>query len=117
MSSEAAFVAHLLDLLEPLGEVTAKRMFGGYGIFRESRMFGLVADGVFYLKTDEENRVEFEALKLEPFRFESKNGKVTVMSYHRCPEDALESPPLMRRWADSAIAAAHRRGTKSKKRK
>ena len=114
MSSEAAFVAHLLDLLEPLGEVTAKRMFGGYGIFRDGRMFGLVADGELFLKTDAENRGDFESRDLTAFQYEMKNGKVSVMSYHHCPEEALDSPQAMRPWAESAIAAAKRSGTKKK---
>lgn len=47
MGSDSGFVAHLLELLEPFEGVAAKRMFGGYGIFRDGIMFGLVADGVF----------------------------------------------------------------------
>lgn len=93
MPGDSEFVSHLLDLLSPLGGVTAKRMFGGHGLFREGLMFGLVADGGFFLKTDAENRPDFEAKDLLPFRYESKDGKVTVMSYHLCPEMALDSPP------------------------
>jgi DNA transformation protein len=108
MPSDSAFVAHLLELLEPLGGVAAKRMFGGHGIFREGLMFALVADGVCDLKTDAENRPDFESIDLPPFCHESKDGKVTVMSYHRCPETALDSPQRMRPWAESAFAAAVR---------
>jgi DNA transformation protein len=115
MSSEAAFVAHLLDLLEPLGGVSAKRMFGGYGIFRDGPMFGLVADGELYLKTDAENRGDFESRDLAAFRFEMKNGRVSAMSYHRCPEEALDSPHAMRPWAGSAIAAARRSAAETKR--
>ena len=31
----------------PLGGVSAKAMFGGYGIYKDALMFGLVADNVF----------------------------------------------------------------------
>lgn len=114
MSSEAAFVAHLLDLLEPLGGVSAKRMFGAYGIFRDGRMFGLVDGGELFLKTDAENRGNFEARDLAAFQYEMKDGRVSVMSYHRCPEEALDSTHAMRPWAESAIAAAKRSGVKKK---
>ena len=106
--SDAGFVAHLLELLEPLGGVTAKRMFGGHGIFRNGIMFGLVADGAFYLKADDLNRPEFERLDLPPFRFENKDGRVTVMSYSLCPDNALDSPSAMAPWARSAVDAAER---------
>ncbi len=108
MSTDAGFVTHLLDLLEPYENVTSRKMFGGHGIYREGRMFGLVADGILYLKTDGRNRDHFVEAGLEPFQFPGKNGAVVVMSYHRCPDEALESPAAMRVWADSAMAAAAR---------
>ena len=114
MPGDSEFVSHLLDLLSPLGGVSAKRMFGGHGVFREELMFGLVASGEFYLKTDAENRPDFEARELAPFRYESKDGKITVMSYHLCPEEALDNPQAMRRWAESAFAAAKRNASSRK---
>ena len=107
-SSESEFVSHLLDLLQPIGGITARRMFGGCGLFRSGIMFGLLADGVFFLKTDEINRPEFSALGMPPFRYEGKAGRVSVMSYNQCPEEALDHPAAMRPWAESAIAAAAR---------
>lgn len=107
-ASESDFVAHLLELLAPAGEVVARRMFGGHGIFHDGLMFGLVADGIFYLKVDEVNRPEFDALNLPPFRYEGKNGKVAVMSYCQCPETALDGADRMLPWARSAMAAAER---------
>lgn len=115
MHSESDFVAHLLELLHPVGGVTAKRMFGGYGLFRDGLMFGLVADGVLYLKADEDNRAEFTDIGLPAFQYETRDGRVSVMSYHQCPEDALESPIVMTRWARSAIAAAHRQASRPQK--
>jgi len=101
------FVTHLLDLLEPLGPVSARRMFGGYGIYLEGLMFALVADDTLYLKVDEHSRGAFQAAGLEPFRY-SKKGKTYQMSYHAAPEDALEDAELMREWARKAVDAAMR---------
>lgn len=108
MAKDTGFITHLLDLLESYENVTARAMFGGHGIYRDGRMFGLVDGGVLYLKVDAENRATFEEAGLEPFRYEMKDGRVSVMSYHRCPEEALESPARMRPWAESAMAAAAR---------
>lgn len=102
------FVEHLLDLLSSFGEVSARRMFGGYGIYRDELMFGLVADDEFYLKVDEGTKPVFEEAGLEPFRFEMKNGKVGTMSYHRAPESALNSPMAMKKWAVLGWEAAQR---------
>ncbi len=49
--SDSAFVAHVLDLLRPLGGVVARRMFGAYGLFRRGVMFALIDDDVLYLRS------------------------------------------------------------------
>ncbi|NCF27049.1 MAG: transcriptional regulator [Gammaproteobacteria bacterium] len=101
------FVTHVVDMLEPLGPVSARRMFGGYGIYLDGMMFALVADDTLYLKVDDESRSEFAAAGLEPFRY-SKKGKTYEMSYHAAPEDALENAELLRDWARKAVDAAMR---------
>ncbi len=108
MSTKAnEFVTHVLDLLEPLGPVSAIHMFGGYGIYLHRLMFALVASDTLYLKVDDESRGEFEAAGLEPFRY-TKKGKTYQMSYHEAPEDALEDAELLRDWARKAVDAAMR---------
>jgi DNA transformation protein len=105
------FVTHVLDLLEALGPVSARRMFGGYGIYLDGLMFALVADEVLYLKVDDETRDAFLAAGLEAFRY-SRKGKVYQMSYHAAPEDALENGALLRDWARKAVDAALRAARK-----
>lgn len=106
-------MTHVLDLLEPLGPVSARRMFGGYGIYLDRTMFALIAHDTLFLKVDDGSRAEFEALGLEPFRY-TKKGKSYQMSYHAAPEDALEDAELLRDWARKAVDAAMRaaRGTR-----
>ena len=41
---EKEFTSYVVDLMQSIGPVNAKAMFGGYGIFLEGLMFGLVAD-------------------------------------------------------------------------
>ena len=110
------FVTHLLDLMEPLGPVSARRMFGGYGIYLDRMMFALVADDSLYLKIDDDSRGEFEAAGLEPFRY-TKKGKTYQMSYHAAPEDALEDAALLRDWARKAVDAAMRAARSERPRK
>jgi DNA transformation protein and related proteins len=47
------FVDSLDEVVAQFGAISAKHMFGGYGIYHDSVMFGLVADDVLYLKADE----------------------------------------------------------------
>ncbi len=99
------FVDHLLDLLQGFGEVRARRMFGGHGIFREGVMFALVADDTLYLKVDEHNRPDYEAHALPAFTYE-RAGKRIALLYFRIPDEALNGEVELRRWAEAAYRAA-----------
>ena len=44
------FLEYVLDQFSAWGEVTVRKMFGGAGLYRDGKMFGLVADNVAYLK-------------------------------------------------------------------
>ncbi len=111
MKNHNEYVDYLVELMTPIGGVSSKRMFGGAGIFKDGKMFALVADDVLYFKVDDENRAEFVPLGLGPFIYESK-GKTTALGYFRCPDDALESPAVMASWASSGYGAALRAAAK-----
>ena len=101
------FVDHVLDLLQPFGAVSARAMFGGYGLYREGVMFALIADSVLYVKADDENRGNFEAEGLEKFSY-TKQGKTFAMSYYTVPEAAMDDSEALARWAEEGLAAARR---------
>ena len=119
MPDDSGLVEYLLELLDPMGPVRARKMFGGYGIYLEDLMFGLISDSVFYLKVDDGNRPSFDARGLSPFTFTYKDGRVMQMSYYQAPEDALDNSDEMLAWAQGAYAAAQRsaRAGKAKKRR
>ncbi|MEK0450838.1 MAG: hypothetical protein RL088_3106 [Verrucomicrobiota bacterium] len=108
MARGSEFVSHLLDLLAPIGGVTARGMFGGWGFYHSGKMFALVAYDTFYVKVDDTSRAEFEARGLGPFVYEAGGGKRSVMAYHTVPADALDSSPELCEWARKGIAAATR---------
>jgi len=108
------FRDHLLDLLAPLGPVTARRMFGGGGLFLDGAMFALVVDDVLYFKTDDANRPAFEAAGAGPFTYE-RAGKSVALGYFEAPEDLMEDAEEMARWARDAWAAARRAAARSRR--
>ena len=102
---EKEFVCYVVDVMQSIGPVRAKGMFGGHGIFLENLMFALVADGVLYLKADKEIIPEFEGKGLEAFTY-GKPGKEFKMSYYQAPGEALEDVEEMNLWANKAYGAA-----------
>ena len=111
---EKQFAAYIVDLMQSLGSVNAKAMFGGFGIFLNGTMFGLVFDNVLYLKADKETKKEFKELGLEPFTY-IKKGKELKMSYFQAPEDAVEDHEIMKIWGLKAYNSALRAVKKTKK--
>ena len=109
--SEKEFSIYVVELMQSLGPVRVKAMFGGYGIFLNGLMFGLIADNVLYLKIDQETENEFKAMGLEPFTYHKK-GKELKMSYYQAPEEVLEDSEEMHLWASKAYSAALRAASK-----
>lgn len=101
------FFDFILEILRPWRPVTARRMFGGHGLYHAGVMFALVADGQLYLKVDDENRGDFVAAGLRPFEYEAK-GRRVALSYYRAPDAMLEEPEVAREWAERGWQAALR---------
>lgn len=107
MAEQNEFVSYLVELLQTIGPVRAKRMFGGHGFFLDELMFALEADNILYLKGDEETAGEFREKGLEAFTY-IKQGKPCSLSYYQAPEEVLESSDEMHVWANKAYGAALR---------
>ena len=84
MSRSSEFVEFVVENLQALGPVCPKRMFGGYGIFMDGLMFGLITDDTLYFKVDALNDAAFEGLGLAHFKYHRKD-KVIRMSYRLAP--------------------------------
>jgi len=101
------YVEYLKEVFELFGPVQARRMFGGYGLYHEGLMFALVSRDVLYLKTDDTNRPDFEALGLGPFEY-TKQGGLQKIAYHRAPDEVMDDRELAAVWARRSFAAALR---------
>ena len=116
MAKSTEFLDHAVELMRASGPVRVKRMFGGWGIYRDEVFFALVMDDALFLKVDAESAPEFDARGLPPFTFDKPSGETVVTSYRVAPGEALENPAEMTAWARLAYAAALRaRATKKRK--
>lgn len=99
------FVLHCLELLEPVGPVRAKRMFGGYGLYAQDLFVALIADEGLYLRADDASEPHFRQAGEQPFEYEARGRRMTLR-YWTPPAEALDSPALMQPWAQQALRAA-----------
>ena len=107
MTGAGEFVEHVVELLTPLGRISARRMFGGHGVYCDGVFLGIIHDDTLYLKADAVSRAEFERAGCEIFSY-SRKGKVATLNYYRAPEDAMDAPQHMLPWARKALEAALR---------
>ena len=105
MPASKVFLDLVLEKLGSLGAVTGKSMFGGFGVFHDSEMFGLISNDVLYLKADDSNRTEY---------LERGSAQYKPMPYFRVPDDIFEEAEELRVWAQKSVIIAHAAPKKKK---
>ena len=101
------YVDFVLDALADWHTVTGRRMFGGYGLFRQGVMFALIIDETLYFKVDGSTRPAFEQAGSTPFVYHAK-GKPVALSYWQVPPDLFEDSEQLGQWAQKAWQVALR---------
>jgi len=56
MATDKEFVDFVLDQIEDAGEITAKRMFGEWGVFSNGKIFALICKSKLYVKPTQAGR-------------------------------------------------------------
>ena len=102
MSVSNSFLEYILDQLSEWGNVTIRRMFGGAGLYRDGKMFALVANDVVYLKVDETNKDKYLAAGSSPLK--PFPGRPTILSYFEIPPDILEDEEELIEWAEESLS-------------
>ena len=86
-SKDESFKDFVLDQLRNLDDVEARRMFGGYCLYRDETFFGIVHKGRLYFTIDETTVAEYRKRKMKAFR---PNTKQTLKSYYQVPVEVIE---------------------------
>jgi len=101
------FVEYLKEVFARFGTIHPRKMFGGYGLYHDGVMFGLVADDMLYLKADAATADYFEAKGLEAFTY-SRGDKLVKMSYYLAPEEIYDDAEAAAMWAKRSFEVAFR---------
>lgn len=85
----------LLERLSQIPQITSKKMFGGYGIFHEVKMFALVnSSGHIFVKSHETIQARFDAANAQ------QHGK---MPYFSLADDVFNDINKLLEWARESI--------------
>ena len=91
-------LSSLLKKLSNIDGIASKKMFGGYGIFHDGKMFALVNSSCeTHLKVDDTLKGKFE-----------KAGSVQhgKMPYFSIPQDIMDDSEALVNWAEESIDIA-----------
>ena len=99
----------VLDGLQELKGITARKMFGGRGLYVGDLFFGILYGGRLYFHTDERTRPGYVAAGSEPFR---PGPAQRLGDYYEVPGEVLEDVEQLRGWAMAAILT--RKGSPSR---
>jgi DNA transformation protein len=91
----------VLDQLSALGEVEARPMFGGAGLYLDGKFFGIVYEERLYFRVSAETIKDYTSRKMKPFEpFDGKQGK--SRNYYEVPLAIVESAEDLVKWARAA---------------
>jgi len=94
---------YVLDQLGGLGDVSAPRLFGGFGLYQDEWFFGLLYNDTLFLKVDDSNRPDYVGRGMQAFQ--PRKDKQS-MSYFEVPADVLEDRTELATWARKSIGVA-----------
>lgn len=66
MASNPDLVQFIVDQCSGAGDISARKMFGDYGIYCDGKIFGLICDNALYLKPTEAGRSLLRSEVLRP---------------------------------------------------
>ena len=104
------------DLFVEFGPVDIRRMFGGKGIYHRGVIIAIELRDEMMLKGDEELAAELEAAGCRRWIYAHRqSGRPVPMPYWTVPEEALDDPEEMARWARKSYEAGLRSGKEAAK--
>jgi DNA transformation protein len=95
-------IERVRTVLASLGEITARPLFGAYGIYWRDTIFAIEYRDRLYLKVDEQSKGDYLARGMGPFR---PNERQTLKSYYEVPPEVLDDPDALLSWAGAEVRA------------
>jgi DNA transformation protein and related proteins len=114
MSVSDGYRTYIVDQLGALPALSARRMFGGLGLYSGEWFFALIDDDVLFFKVDDTNREDYVSRGMKAFMpFPGQPS----LGYFQVPEDVIEEAEELTRWARRSVEIAQRAGLKKTKKK
>ncbi|HBH37312.1 MAG TPA: transcriptional regulator [Curvibacter sp.] len=107
MPQRSEFLDFVIGQMGALGQITARTMFGGHGLYCNGLFIAIIASEQLYLKADAQSQPRFEAAGLKRFQYQAR-GKTVRLMYYEAPTEVYDDARVMTDWGQLALAAAVR---------
>jgi DNA transformation protein len=104
MGGKDDYLRWVLEQLSGAAGISSRRMFGGFGLYRNDVFFAIISGDTLYFKVSDASRADYETRGMARFRPYRDKPQVS-MSYYEVPADVLEDADECVRWAMRAVAA------------
>ena len=110
------YLESILNKLTPHGPITARAMFGGYGIYFDKTIFSILIEDQLYFRVDESNVKDYEPYQSEPFVYAGKN-KPVALPYMTLPEEILNDSKKLPKWIEKSLQTSLKKRSSKKVKK
>lgn len=69
-------ITNVINVMSPFGDITARRMFGGYGIYKEGIIIALFDEEELYFKSTPTSEPFYQSYGSYPFAYEGQRRPV-----------------------------------------
>src|ERR1700693_6033561 len=103
MGGKDDYLRWVLEQLSGAEGVSFRRMFGGFGLYRNDVFFGIISGDTLFFKVSDVSRADYETRHMARFR-PYRDRPLVSMSYYEVPADGLDDAEECVRWAVRAVA-------------
>ncbi len=96
---DTSFAEYVADQVVELGEVRVKKMFSSHGLYLGEKFFGIVNDGVLYLKTNEETAPKYLEVGMGPF---APSPEQVLKNYLEVPPEIIDDKDQLVAYVEEA---------------
>lgn len=115
MAKQPSYVAYILEeaLIDVPG-LSARPMFGAYGMYKDGIFFAIIEDDELFFKVNDETVHEYIKRNSKQFTYGLKNGEISKMNYWKVPDEILEDREEIVSWIERSVQVARENKLKKK---
>jgi DNA transformation protein and related proteins len=111
--NDANFHDYLMsDVFKDIDGITSRRMFGGYGFYKDGIFFAILYTDQLHFKVGESNIKDFKKYNSRPLKYKKKDKEVTL-SFWEVPPEILEDREAISKWIDKSVNETTKEKSKS----